>query len=119
MHYPFPISRKYLVLTGCLLSMLLISHKTDEGMFPLSHLKDIDFKSAGFRITQKDIFNPDGIALTDALVRLGGCTGSFVSPEGLIVTNHHCVFSSVSNISTKENNYLENGFYAKDRTMEI
>ena len=88
-------------------------------MFPLSHLKQVDLKAAGFRIGEKDIYNPDGIALTDALVRLGGCTGSFVSAEGLIVTNHHCVFGSVASLSSKESDYLENGFYASDRSREL
>ncbi len=107
------------VILLCLLAILLKSHRTDEGMFPLSHLKDVDFKAAGFNISQKDIYNPDGTALTDALVRLGGCTGSFVSPQGLIITNHHCVFGSVAGVSNKENDYLENGFYAADRTKEL
>lgn len=88
-------------------------------MFPLSQLNQVDFKKAGFNISQNDIYNPDGIALTDALVRLGGCTGSFVSDQGLIITNHHCVFGSVAGVSTKENDYLENGFYAADKTKEI
>src|SRR5688500_4087873 len=111
--------RHFLFLSSLFLCLILSSHKTDEGMFPLSHLKEIDFKAAGFRITQKDIYNPDGITLTDALVRLGGCTGSFVSPQGLIITNHHCVFGSVAGVSTKENDYLENGFYAADKTKEL
>jgi hypothetical protein len=88
-------------------------------MFPLSQLKQVDLQSAGFKISEKDIYNPDGIALTDALVRLGGCTGSFVSAEGLIVTNHHCVFGAVAGLSTKENDYLENGFYASDKSKEL
>lgn len=99
--------------------LVLSAHKKEEGMFPLSHLKKVDLKSAGFKINEKDIYNPDGIALTDALVRLGGCTGSFVSAEGLIVTNHHCVFGAVAGLSTKENDYLENGFYAANRTQEL
>jgi hypothetical protein len=117
--YPVKHRRFYLPAFCLLLCSILSSHKTDEGMFPLSHLKDIDFKAAGFNISQKDIYNPDGIALTDALVRLGGCTGSFVSAEGLIVTNHHCVFGSVAGVSNKEHDYLENGFYAAEKTKEL
>lgn len=101
------------------LIFLLSSHKHEEGMFPLSQLDKVDFKQAGFNISQKDIYNPEGIALTDALVRLGGCTGSFVSEEGLIITNHHCVFGSVAGVSTKENDYLENGFHAPDKSKEL
>lgn len=108
-----------LVVWAAFCLLLLPAHKTDEGMFPLSQLNQVDFKKAGFNISQKDIYNPDGIALTDALVRLGGCTGSFVSDQGLIITNHHCVFGSVAGVSTKENDYLENGFYAADKSKEI
>lgn len=102
-----------------LVAFILKSHKTDEGMFPLSQLNQVDFKAAGFNIAQKDVYNPDGIALTDALVRLGGCTGSFVSNEGLIITNHHCVFGSVAGVSSKEKDYLENGFYANGKQNEL
>lgn len=99
--------------------LLLPSHKGDEGMFPLSQLNQVDFKKAGFNISQSDIYNPEGVALTDALVRLGGCTGSFISSEGLIITNHHCVFGSVASVSSKENDYLEKGFYATDKNKEL
>ena len=112
--------KTYAFFTALLVCLFLLpSHKTEEGMFPLSHLKQVDLQSAGFKISEKDIYNPDGIALTDALVRLGGCTGSFVSAEGLIVTNHHCVFGAVAGLSTKENDYLENGFYASDKSKEL
>ena len=112
--------KTYAFFTALLICLVLLpSHKTDEGMFPLSHLKQVDLQAAGFKISEKDIYNPDGIALTDALVRLGGCTGSFVSAEGLIVTNHHCVFGAVAGLSTKDNDYLENGFFASDKTKEL
>ncbi len=113
------IKNKLKITLIILIAFVLKSHKTDEGMFPLSQLSQVDFKAAGFNISQTDVYNPDGIALTDALVRLGGCTGSFVSKEGLIVTNHHCVFGSVAGLSNKDNDYLENGFYASDKTKEL
>lgn len=108
-----------LVVSACFVALLFSSHKKEEGMFPLSHLNKIDFKNAGFNINREDIFNPNGISLTNALVRIGGCTGSFISEEGLIITNHHCVFGAVSNVSSVENNYLEHGFLASDREKEI
>jgi hypothetical protein len=112
--------KTYAFFTALLVCLFILpSHKPDEGMFPLSHLKQVDLQTAGFKLTEKDIYNPDGIALTDALVRLGGCTGSFVSAEGLIVTNHHCVFGAVAGLSTKENDYLENGFYASEKSKEL
>jgi len=91
----------------------------DEGMFPLSDLNRVDLKKAGLEIDQTDIFNPGKVGLVDALVQVGGCTGSFVSPEGLIITNHHCAFGAVQLASTPENDYLTNGFVARERSQEI
>lgn len=91
----------------------------DEGMFPLSDLNRVDLKKAGLKIDQTDIFNPGHVGLVDALVRVGGCTGSFVSAEGLIITNHHCAFGAVQLASTTKNDYLTNGFVARDRASEI
>lgn len=91
----------------------------EEGMFPLSMLSSLDLQKEGLEISQKDIFNPEGVSLTNALVRLGGCTGSFISDNGLILTNHHCVYGTVASLSTPENNYLDNGFYARDTGQEL
>ncbi|SMO45017.1 S46 family peptidase [Solitalea koreensis] len=91
----------------------------DEGMYPLSEIKKLDLKKAGLKIDQSEIYNPNGISLIDALVQISGCTGSFVSNDGLIITNHHCAFSAVQLASTPEKNYLENGFVARTRGQEI
>lgn len=93
--------------------------KNEEGMFLMSHLSSLDLKKAGLEIEVEEIYNEEKPALVNALVRLGGCTGSFISETGLIITNHHCVFSSVAGVSTSENNYLENGFYAAKTEQEI
>ena len=92
----------------------------DEGMFPMSELSRAGLKKAGLKIAEKDIYNPNGeVALVDALVQVSGCTGSFVSPNGLIITNHHCAFSAVQLASTPEFNYLKNGFVANGLEHEI
>lgn len=91
----------------------------EEGMFPLSEIHKLDLKKAGLKINQNEIYNPNGISLVDALVNVGGCTGSFISNEGLIITNHHCAFSAVQQASTPEHDYLTNGFVAKQREQEI
>lgn len=91
----------------------------DEGMFPLSDLNRVDLKKAGLEISQTDIFNPGQVGLVDALVQVGGCTGSFISDEGLIITNHHCAFGAVRLASTPENDYLTNGFVARQKELEI
>lgn len=91
----------------------------DEGMFPLSELGKAGLKKAGLKISEKEIYNPGQIGLVDALVQVSGCSGSFVSPNGLIITNHHCAFSAVQLASTPEHNYLENGFVANFHEQEI
>ena len=109
------------ILILCLtLSILAFTTSTkEEGMYPLAQLGSLDLKKAGLEMAQSDIYQPGKIGLTNALVRLGGCTGSFISDKGLIITNHHCVFGAVASASSPENNYLENGFYAKNETEEI
>lgn len=91
----------------------------EEGMFPLSYLSKLELKEAGLKIETSEIYNEEGTSLVNALVRLGGCTGSFISDKGLIITNHHCVYGTVANLSTAENNYLENGFYAASNGQEL
>ncbi|MDR0263500.1 MAG: S46 family peptidase [Sphingobacterium sp.] len=91
----------------------------DEGMYPLSELNKAGLKKAGLRISEKDIYNPGQVGLVDALVQVSGCTGSFVSNRGLIITNHHCAFSAVQLASTAINNYLKNGFVAQNQEQEI
>ena len=102
-----------------IISFAFIPSNPDEGMFPLSDIKNINLNEKGLKISVDEVYNPNGVSLVDALVKIGGCTGSFVSNEGLIITNHHCVFGIVSGVSTVENNYLDNGFLAKTREEEI
>ena len=54
-----------------------------------------------------------------AIVSLGGCTASFVSPQGLVVTNHHCGYGALQLNSTPENNLIEKGFLAKTQADEL
>lgn len=115
------INRKTVILIGLCIAAFSMNSFTrlDEGMFPLSDLNRVDLKKAGLIIDQTDIFNPGHVGLVDALVRVGGCTGSFISDEGLIITNHHCAFGAVQLASTAENDYLTNGFVARSRELEI
>ncbi|WP_367271842.1 S46 family peptidase [Ponticaulis sp.] len=103
----------------CLFALSTPSHAV-EGMFTPDQLPEIadDLREAGLEL--------DPSTLTDltefpmgAVVSLGGCTASFVSPEGLVVSNHHCVRGSIQYNSTEENNYLQDGFLAADRTEEV
>jgi hypothetical protein len=115
------MTKKTLIIT--LLSIIglvqLAGHLPEEGMFPLSEIHLVDLKKAGLKIDQNDVYNPNGISLVDALVNVGGCTGSFVSDEGLIITNHHCAFSAVQLASTPEHDYLNDGFVSKSHEEEL
>ncbi len=98
---------------------LLFAKAPEEGQYPLSEIKKLDLQKAGLLINQDYIYNPNGVSLIDALVKVNGCTGSFVSKDGLIITNHHCAFAGVNAASTPEHNYLEDGFLAESREQEI
>lgn len=118
------MNRKIFLTTFFLIILLIPSNSKElsameEGMYPLSEIHKIDLVKAGLIINPLDVYNPNGISLIDALVKVGGCTGSFVSEEGLILTNHHCAFDAINRASTTENNYLENGFLAKTKLNEI
>ena len=115
------INLKSTVLLTLLLgaSSIFTASIPDEGMFPLSELSRAGLKKAGLKISEKDIYNPGQIGLVDALVQVSGCSGSFISPNGLIITNHHCAFSAVQLASTPAHNYLENGFVANSQEQEI
>lgn len=87
----------------------------DEGMWPLYDLDKLPFqklKALGLELDQDDIYNPEGTGIANAVVGIGGGTGSFVSPNGLIITNHHVAFGAVQRKSTVEHNYIRDGFYA-------
>ncbi len=76
-----------------------------------------NFKNMGVSMGSETLADPMSATLS-SIVSLGGCTASFVSGEGLIVTNHHCVQGALLHNSTKENNLVENGFLAKTRADE-
>ncbi len=106
-------------LSTLLISIITSLAFTDEGMYPLSEIHKLNLKAKGFKIAPKDLYNPQGVSLVDAIVQVGGCTGSFVSNEGLLLTNHHCAFGGVQAASTAEKDYLTNGFLARNRSEEI
>jgi hypothetical protein len=111
--------RRVLVVVVLLFAALLRPTIGEEGMYPITSIGSLKLKDKGLKIGANEIYNPGGTSLIDGIVSLGGCSASFVSPEGLILTNHHCVFSAVQAVSTVEKDYLTNGFLAATRPDEI
>jgi hypothetical protein len=91
----------------------------EEGMFPLSEIHKLDLKARGFAIEPAELYNPKGVSLIDGIIDLDGCTASFVSADGLILTNYHCAFGAIQSLTTTENDYLRDGFYAAERSAEL
>lgn len=106
------------VMTGSALSAA-----ADEGMWLLPLLEKMnakDMKKHGCKLAPKQIYNADGVSLKDAIVQFGGgCTGEIISDEGLLVTNHHCGYSHIQALSSVEHNYLQDGFWAMNRSEEL
>jgi uncharacterized protein YciI len=107
------------------LSVLMMVHIcqtagwADEGMLPISEIDKVDLAARGIRLQAGDIFDPTGTSLVDGIVRVNGCTGSFVSPQGLILTNHHCAYRAIQANSSTERDLLANGFLARELSEEI
>lgn len=90
----------------------------DEGMWPVSEIPKLDLRSKGLEMAPEDIFSPDRASLIFGIVSLGA-TGSFVSPEGLMITNHHVAFGAAQAASTPEHNFIRDGFLARSRAEEV
>ena len=95
----------------------------DEGMWMLHLLRQqklSEMQQLGLQLEDVDIYNPDGSSLKDAVVQFGrGCTGEVISPNGLVLTNHHCGYGQIQQHSTLEQNYLEEGFWAMTPEEEL
>ena len=91
---------------------------SDEGMWPVSEIRRLDLRAKGLEIAPEEIFSPDRIGLVYGIVQVGA-TGSFVSPDGLILTNHHVAFGAAQAASTSANDYIRDGFLARTRGEEI
>src|SRR5207344_875889 len=94
--------------------------RADEGMWMPQQIPALaqKLRALGFEGEAQAFADLTGQPM-GAVVSLGGCTASFVSPDGLIVTNHHCVSGSLQYNSTPQRNLLEDGFVAKTREDEL
>ena len=113
------------ILSALLLTVLIAPQAiADEGMWLLQLMRQQNLKEkmaeAGLQISVDEIYSPDAPSLKDAIgIFGGGCTGEVVSPNGLVLTNHHCGFSFIQQLSTVEHNYLHNGFWSQSYEEEL
>ena len=94
--------------------------QADEGMWQPHQLQEISgkLKNAGLKLDPTQMENLSQFPM-NAIISLGGCTASFLSDQGLVVTNHHCAYGSIQYNSSEENNLLEQGFVAKSLSEEL
>lgn len=113
---------KKVSVSFALMMFLMFNAFADEGMWLplLLGNKQADMQKNGMKISAEDIYSANHSSLKDAVVLFGrGCTGEFVSSQGLLLTNHHCGYSFIVSHSTVEADYLTNGFWAENKSAEL
>jgi hypothetical protein len=117
--YFFIMQKKIFLFCLFVLPGLLLA----QGMWlplTLKKVNEKEMKSLGLKLKAEDIYDPLKPSLKDAVCLFGGgCTAEMVSPEGLLLTNHHCGFGQIQDLSTLEHNYVEDGYWAKNRAEEL
>ncbi|MFZ6863398.1 S46 family peptidase [Undibacterium sp. Ji67W] len=110
---------KKTLITLAVFSIYNIAY-ADEGMWMPQQLPQVakQLKADGLKLDPASLTKLTEFPM-GAIVSLGGCSASFVSPQGLVITNHHCVYGSVAYNSKPENNLLANGFFAKNLDEEL
>ena len=114
------LKRFFIIL---LVSITFTNVKADEGMWTLFNIDSQlinKMKGLGLQMTADQIYNENDPSVKDAIVLFdGGCSGELVSANGLLFTNHHCGRDKVQQISTDQNNYIRDGFWAGSQSQEI
>ncbi|HLV92146.1 MAG TPA: S46 family peptidase [Aequorivita sp.] len=97
--------------------------QANEGMWFLMHIERLnhrDMQKMGLQLTPEEIYSINNASLKDAIVQFGGgCTAEIISDKGLVLTNHHCGYGAIAGLSTAENDYLNNGYWAKTHKDEL
>ena len=113
------------LILSLLVSIMLIptSVKADEGMWFLMFIERLnhrDMQKMGLQLTAQEIYSINNHSLKDAIVQFnGGCTAELISKDGLVLTNHHCGYDAIAELSSAEKNYLKDGYWAADRKSEM
>ena len=122
-HYRMPVTLVLAVVCAVALVTLVAPKGTaDEGMwlpFMLDKSPIDSWQSRGLELSAKEIYDPKAPSISDAIIQLGGGTASFVSIDGLIVTNHHVAFGALQRTSSVKSDYINEGFLAANISEEI
>ncbi len=114
---------KKVLFLGIVATILFSAARADEGMwlpYSINGRNLADMQRLGCKLTAEEIFSFNKPSLKDAIVQFGGgCTGELISPEGLLLTNHHCGLGQVQAHSSVEHDYLQDGFWARSKSEEL
>jgi hypothetical protein len=127
-----PTFARTLILTGFFMKkttlwlwfwLLPVLLQAQGGMWLPLHLEkqnEKEMRSLGLKLKADDLYAPNRPSIKDAICQYsGGCTAEIISPQGLLLTNHHCAFSAIQRLSSLERNYVEDGFWAMSRDEEL
>jgi hypothetical protein len=116
------MKKNILIITLVFSTLLLKGYTPDEGMWIPLLIEKYNIRlmqEKGFKLTAEDIYSVNKACMKDAVVSIGGgCTGELISPDGLLITNHHCGRGQIQRLSSLEHDYLANGFWAMSREEE-
>lgn len=116
------IDMRNFFIISVLAIVLAVPAKADEGMWLPALIRKLnigDMQKTGLRLSAEDLYSINNGSLKDAVVHIGGCTAEMISPEGLMLTNHHCAMGDIQRHSSVEHDYLRDGFWAQTREEEL
>lgn len=106
-----------------ILAAFVLPVQANEGMWFLMNIERLnyrDMQKMGLQLTPEEIYSVNHASLKDAIVQFNrGCTAEMISDSGLVLTNHHCGYGAIAELSTAENDYLTNGFWAGNHSEEL
>ena len=115
--------KKFIVSLVAAFMLIPFSVKADEGMWFLMFIERLnhrDMQKMGLQLTPQEIYSINNHSLKDAIVQFnGGCTAELISKDGLVLTNHHCGYDAIAELSSAEKNYLKEGYWAANRKEEL
>ncbi len=115
--------KKVLLFVVSAIMLIPASVKADEGMWFLMFIERLnhrDMQKMGLQLTAEEIYSINNHSLKDAIVQFnGGCTAEMISKDGLVLTNHHCGYDAIAELSSAGKNYLKDGYWAANRKEEL